>query len=67
MDNWFQKLCDKLTKHRWRKLICWSEGIEPREYHYKCKICRPYLSSLGLIFMTSYGLGASDSKFIEMR
>ena len=39
MDNWFQKLCDKLTKHRWRKLICWSEGIEPREYHYKCKIC----------------------------
>lgn len=39
-DNIFQKLCCKLTNHKFRKLEGWSVGIEPTEYHWKCKICR---------------------------
>ena len=37
--NWLQRLCDRLTNHRWRKLLCWSEGIEPQEFHWRCRIC----------------------------
>ena len=39
MKNIFQKLCEKLTKHKHRKLWAWCEEIEPVEYYYKCRIC----------------------------
>ena len=39
MDNWFQRLCCKLTKHKLRAGTMWSVGIEPMEFHYKCLIC----------------------------
>jgi hypothetical protein len=37
--NIFQKICCKLTDHKFRKGIMYSEGIEPPEFHYQCKIC----------------------------
>jgi len=39
MRNILQKLCGKLTNHKFRKAWAYSEGITPTEYHYKCKIC----------------------------
>ena len=35
-----QRICKKLTKHRWVRLWAYSEGLEPTEYHYKCLVCR---------------------------
>lgn len=46
MDNWFQKLCDKLTGHRWRKLEGWTEE-EPKEYYWRCRICRKVFWNYG--------------------
>ena len=37
--NFLQRLCHKLTNHKFRKCYAWSEGIEPTEFHYKCLIC----------------------------
>ena len=39
MENLFQKICRFLTKHKYRKGIAKSVGIEPTEYHYRCRIC----------------------------
>lgn len=38
--NIFQRLCERLSDHKWRKGWAYSEGISPREYHYHCRICR---------------------------
>ena len=40
MENVFQKLCRILTNHKWRTLEGWSEGVDPTEYHWQCKVCR---------------------------
>jgi hypothetical protein len=40
IKNIFQRICGKLTHHRWRKGNAYSVGIEPTEYHYQCQICR---------------------------
>lgn len=37
--NILQKLCGKVTNHKFRKYQAKSVGIKPTEYHYKCKIC----------------------------
>lgn len=39
MGNLFQRICEKLTKHRIRRGTMWSDGIEPIEFHYKCLLC----------------------------
>lgn len=39
MENIFQRICKKLTHHKHRVITSWSVGIEPTEYHYKCKLC----------------------------
>lgn len=40
MGNIFQKICGRITKHKFRKLTAQSMTIVPTEYHYACKICR---------------------------
>lgn len=40
IKNIFQRICEKLTRHRWRKGNAYSVGIEPTEYYYQCQICR---------------------------
>ncbi len=35
-----KRACKRLTSHRWRKLVAYSVGVEPVEYHYQCRICR---------------------------
>ncbi len=40
MENIFQKICERLTKHKHRKLWAWCDSVEPHEYYYKCKLCR---------------------------
>lgn len=37
---WPGNACKLLTSHRWRKLVAYSVGVEPVEYHYQCRICR---------------------------
>ena len=40
-------ICEKLTNHKHKKLIAWTEDFEKRnfkypnrsDFHYKCKIC----------------------------
>lgn len=42
MIKWYQRLCCKLTKHKYRKCYAWcdySDIGDPIEYYYKCKIC----------------------------
>ena len=40
MENWFQKICRILTKHRFRKGTAWTVGkYRTREFYYKCRIC----------------------------
>lgn len=34
-----QKLCEKITGHRYTKLEGWTDR-EPVEYYYRCRICR---------------------------
>ena len=38
--NIFQRLCELLTDHKFRKGWAYSDGISPKEYHYRCCICR---------------------------
>lgn len=40
IENIFQRICGKLTHHKWRVGECHSEGIVPNEYHYRCHICK---------------------------
>lgn len=40
-----QKICEKLTGHRFRRLYAWDadfngSNIEKHDFFYKCKICR---------------------------
>ena len=35
----FQKICELLTKHKWRKADGFDDYYEPTEYYWKCKIC----------------------------
>lgn len=34
-----QRLCERITHHKWRKGYAYSVGISPIEYHYRCRIC----------------------------
>lgn len=38
MANMFQKLCRKITNHKFRKLTG-VRNVEPVEYYYRCRIC----------------------------
>lgn len=40
IKNIFQRICERLTNHRFRKGQAYSVGIEPTEYHYRCRICQ---------------------------
>ena len=34
-----QKICRKLTDHKYRKCYAYAENITPHEYYYRCKVC----------------------------
>jgi len=44
-NRFLKPLCDKLTNHKHRKLIGWSENfkvgdrLRDYDFYYKCKIC----------------------------
>lgn len=41
-NNIFQKLCKKITSHKYRECYGWCDYTDvrnPIEYHYRCKIC----------------------------
>lgn len=38
--NLFQRICEGITSHRLRMYEAESVGIEPIEYHYRCRVCR---------------------------
>ena len=40
IKNIFQRICERLTNHRFRKGQAYSVGIEPTEYHYRCRVCQ---------------------------
>lgn len=46
-NNIFQKICCKITNHKFRKLRAQSVGIKPAEYHYTCRICRYHFWNYG--------------------
>lgn len=47
-ENWIQKICRKITDHKWRKLIAHSVHDEnctsdcKTEYYYQCRLCRAF-------------------------
>ena len=38
--NLMQRICEKLTDHKYRKGVACSVGIVPVEYHYQCRLCK---------------------------
>lgn len=40
MKNLLQKICEKLTDHKYRKCYLYSEKVTPHEYYCYCRLCR---------------------------
>lgn len=40
MENKLQKLCGKLTNHRFRYCWAYTENTTPPEYYCRCRLCR---------------------------
>ncbi len=40
MENRLQKLCGKLTRHKYRKCWAYTEETTPPEYYCQCLLCR---------------------------
>ena len=34
-----QRLCEKITGHRFNRLEGWTDS-DPAEYYYRCRVCR---------------------------
>ena len=40
MENWLQRICGKLTNHKYRKCWAYTEETDPPEYYCRCKLCQ---------------------------
>ena len=62
---WLVPICEKLTNHRYNKLVMWTRDFEDRnfkypnrsDFHYKCKIC-------GLLFF-NHNISKEDLERIK--
>ena len=60
MKYWYQKICKHFTNHKHRKLEMWSEGIDPIEYYWRCKVC-------GYFFWNYTGIEEKEFERIKAR